>query len=186
MDTKPDFNSLYREHYPRVLGLCRRLLNSPALAEDATQETFMRAYNNFSRYDASQPFWQWVATIANNYCIDLLRRRTREKLIFDPGTDKDDDAAAPDYEDTRPDTVAQLITDENADMLTSAIDQLPENYRIPLVMAYYNDASYEEIAQTLDISVNHVGVLLLRAKKQLRKRVENLLSQQSDTQAERE
>ena len=67
------FEILYKEYYARVFGLCRRLLGSPTLAEDATQETFMRAYKYFKRYDTSQPFWRWIATIANNHCIDLLR-----------------------------------------------------------------------------------------------------------------
>lgn len=52
------FEILYKEYYVRVFGLCRRLLNSTTLAEDATQETFMRAYRRFGKYDTDQPFWQ--------------------------------------------------------------------------------------------------------------------------------
>ena len=76
------FEILYRDYYVRVFGLCRRLLNSEPLAEDATQEAFMRAYRSFNKYDNKQPFWQWIASIANNHCIDLLRRRSRMDKLF--------------------------------------------------------------------------------------------------------
>jgi RNA polymerase sigma-70 factor (ECF subfamily) len=170
MSGGPDFNALYREHYSRVLGLCRRLLNSQSLAEDATQEAFMRAYNNFRRYDPRQPFWHWIATIANNYCIDLLRKRTREGNVF--VKDLNEEGDLPDIEDSSTDTLSQMVSNEDSVLITQAIEELPEKYRVPLVMAYYNDASYDDIAESLGISVNHVGVLLLRAKKQLRTLVE--------------
>jgi len=77
MSTSVAFEILYKEYYVRVFGLCRRLLNSASLAEDATQETFMRAYRKFGSYDSDQPFWQWIAAIASNHCIDVLRRQKR-------------------------------------------------------------------------------------------------------------
>ena len=76
------FEILYREYYPRVYGLCRRLLNADASAEDATQEVFMRAYRQFKRYDTSRPFWQWIAAISSNYCIDVLRKQGRDEQLF--------------------------------------------------------------------------------------------------------
>lgn len=62
----------------------------------------------------------------------------------------------------------QLASEQDADALTQAIRGLPDKYRVPLVLAYFHDASYDEIARDLEISRNHVGVLLLRAKQQLR------------------
>ena len=66
------FEILYSDYYVRVFGLCRRLLNSSELAEDAAQETFMRAYKGFNKFDSEQPFWQWIAAIANNRDTILL------------------------------------------------------------------------------------------------------------------
>ena len=169
MSARPEFEILYREHYSRVLGLCRRLLNSAAQAEDATQEAFMRAYNKFDRYDHAQPFWQWVATIANNYCIDLLRRRSKETLVFDSEADQESEALD---EQENESTINQIVSAEDSGMVNRAIAELPEKYRIPLIMAYHNEASYDDIAATLDVSRNHVGVLLLRAKQNLRKILE--------------
>ncbi len=157
------FEILYREYYVRVFGLCRRLLNSRDLAEDAVQEVFMRAYKKFGRYDPEQPFWQWIAAIANNHCIDVLRRSSRADALFGHEQDEMDQIAAADAP-----VVNDLIALENADALNDAIAVLPDKYRVPLVLAYFNQASYDEIADQLEISRNHVGVLLLRAKQSLR------------------
>jgi RNA polymerase sigma-70 factor, ECF subfamily len=169
MASSSNFDELYQSHYVRVFGLCRRLLNSASLAEDASQEAFMRAYKIIDKYDSSQPFWPWIATIANNYCIDLLRRRSKTQAMFG-----DEEAELDLIESSDSQTLTQLIDKENANALTEAIGSLPDKYRIPLVMAYKNDASYEEIAETLSISRNHVGVLLLRAKQLLREMLRNV------------
>lgn len=162
------FEILYKEYYVRVFGLCRRLLNSAPLAEDATQETFMRAYRSFDKYDTGQPFWQWIASIANNYCVDLLRKRSRLAGLFSDEETELELLESPDKQ-----AVALLIEAEDSSALNAAVAQLPDKYRVPLVLAYYNDSSYDRIAADLSISRNHVGVLLLRAKQQLRSFLEN-------------
>lgn len=157
------FEILYREYYVRVFGLCRRLLNSNELAEDAAQETFMRAYKNFGKYDPDRPFWQWIATIANNYCLDKLRQHTRDNALFGEEANELEQ-----LEDTGAPVLSDLISLEEAESLNAAVAQLSAKYRVPLVLAYFNQFSYDEIAQQLDITRNHVGILLLRAKQRLR------------------
>lgn len=157
------FEILYKEYYVRVYGLCRRLLNSVPLTEDATQEAFMRAYRSFDSYDSNQPFWQWIASIANNHCVDLLRRRSRMAKLFG-----DEEAELELLESPDKQALTVLIDGEDTSALNAAIAQLPDKYRVPLVLAYFNDASYDQIAAHLSISRNHVGVLLLRAKQHLR------------------
>ena len=122
------FEILYRDYYSRVYGLCRRLLNSTEQAEDAAQETFMRAYRKFDKFDAQLPFWQWIAAIANNHCIDLLRQRNRNQRLFE-----EDDAEGPSAQELaiapdRP-VLAQLIDSENHTALAEAIGQLPDKFR---------------------------------------------------------
>ena len=157
------FEILYKEYYVRVFGLCRRILNSAPLAEDATQEAFMRAYRNFKKYDSTQPFWQWIASIANNHCVDLLRRASRTEKLFG-----DEEVELGLIDSPEEQVVNALINSEDARTLAAAITRLPDKYRVPLVLAYFNNASYDQIAKDLSISRSHVGVLLLRAKQQLR------------------
>jgi len=161
---KIDFAALYRSHYPRVFGLCRRLLGRTASAEDATQEVFVRAFRALDRYDSSQPFAAWVLGIASNHCIDLVRRRAHGAKLFD---DFETDTA--ELEAAAPTALDSLVDAERATEIRAAIASLPDKYRLPIVLAYYNESSYDEIAHTLGITRNHVGVLLLRARQQLRR-----------------
>ena len=156
------FDALYREHYGAVLGFCRRMLGGTADAEDAAQEVFMRGYRNFGRYRASDPFAPWIGAIARNYCLDVLRKRNR--LAGAVGETVEESSLA-DPEEAGP---AILISEYRAQAINEAVEALPEKYRLPIVLAYYADASYEEIAHALDITSSHVGVLLLRGKRQLR------------------
>jgi len=163
VSSKATFGILYAEYYRRVFGLCRRLLGSGDLAEDAAQETFMRAYRNFHKFDPAEPFWQWIAAIASNHCIDLVRRRNRDNAPF--GVEQAE-AELPD--DAQLPVLTLLVAGEDADRVNTAVATLPDKYRVPLVLAYYRDASYDEIAAQLGVTRTHVGVLLLRAKERLR------------------
>lgn len=134
------------------------------LAEDAAQDAFVRAYRGLDRYDPSQPFAAWVMGIARNHCIDLLRRRRHGELRL--GDEAAERAAA---EAESLEGVDALVINERSDKVRAALAALPEKYRLPIVLAYYEEASYDDIAEVLGISRNHVGVLLLRGKQALRK-----------------
>jgi RNA polymerase sigma-70 factor (ECF subfamily) len=158
------FGHFYEMHYRQVLGLCRQLLGSAERAEDAAQEAFLRAYRAFASYDSSNPFAAWIMSIARNHCLDLLRRRSTERTLFgDEGEEAAAAVAAPGG-----DGLGAVITAERAAAVNAAVAKLPERYRVPLALAYYADADYDEIAATLEITRTHVGVLLYRAKQLLR------------------
>ena len=157
------FEILYADYYVRVFGLCRRLLGSAERAEDATQETFMRAYRSFNRYDTKQPFWQWIATIANYHCVDLLRKDSKASVLFGSEAEEVEQLESGDAS-----VLSDLISSEDAAAINDAVARLAPKYRVPLVLAYFNQFSYDQIADQLKISRNHVGVLLLRAKERLR------------------
>ena len=161
---KVDFEAEYRSSYGRVFGLCLRLLGGTVLAEDAAQDAFVRAYRALDRYDPAQPFVAWVIGIARNHCIDLLRRRRHGELRF--GEEAAELAAA---ESESTEGIDALVITERGTKVRAAIAALPEKYRLPILLAYYDDASYDEIAEALGLSRNHVGVLLLRGKQALRK-----------------
>jgi RNA polymerase sigma-70 factor (ECF subfamily) len=161
------FETHYREHYHAVRSFCRRMLGTSHDAEDAAQEVFMRAYRAFGRYRPRDPFGPWVRTIAANYCLDVLRGRRRLSEVFD-----DTDTSEP--VDPAGNGATLLISAYEAEAISGAVQSLPEKYRLPIVLAYYADATYDEIAGTLGITRNHVGVLLLRGKEQLRRRLNQL------------
>lgn len=164
MPEKVNFELLYRSHYRRVYGLCRQLLGHGGQAEDAAQEVFMRAYRAFGSYDRTQPFAGWILKIAGNHCVDLLRKRGAEARVFGDEDTERLEAVSNDLS-----ALGELLSNERVEELKAAIAALPEKYRVPLVLAYYEDASYDEIAARLGLTRNHVGVLILRAKQALRR-----------------
>ena len=97
----------------------------------------------------------------------MLRKRSRTGVLFDEEQFELDQVSS----DT-PSPLIQVSGEQDASALSEAISALPDKYRVPIVLAYFHDASYDEIAEDLEISRNHVGVLLLRAKQQLRKSLE--------------
>jgi RNA polymerase sigma-70 factor, ECF subfamily len=167
MTSEAEFAEHYRNNYRRVLGLCRHLLGRLHPAEDAAQEVFLRAHRSFSSYDRTRPFEGWILTIASNYCIDVVRRRGKEAQLF--GAESDERIAA---EADDSDVLGDLLAQERAAELKAAIASLPERYRLPLVLAYYRDASYDEVAAALGITRTHAGALICRAKQALRRALE--------------
>jgi RNA polymerase sigma-70 factor (ECF subfamily) len=162
-----DFADIYKTHYRRVFSLCRYLLNSFDAAEDATHEVFLRAQRKLATYDPAHPFSSWLSGIATNHCIDLLRRRTTEKRIFE--LDGNDAANAAPSGSISP--LGEMMAAERGDDVRNALSRLSEKYRVPLVLAYYNEMSYDEIADTLGLGRNHVATLIFRGKQQLREKL---------------
>jgi RNA polymerase sigma-70 factor (ECF subfamily) len=161
---KVDFEAEYRSSYGRVFGLCLRLLGGTVQAEDAAQEVFERAYRALDRFDPSQSFVAWVLGIARNHCIDLMRRRRSGALRFG-----DEAAELAEAQAEEAQGIDVLVDAERGAAVRAAIAALPEKYRVPIVLAYYSESSYDDIAAALGITRNHVGVLLLRAKQILRR-----------------
>jgi RNA polymerase sigma-70 factor, ECF subfamily len=169
-----DFDEMYKAHYRRVFSLCRYLLNSFDAAEDATHEVFLRAQRRLSTYDRSLPFSNWLVGIATNHCIDVLRRRTTERRLFDVKTQGDAGdwpAAAVASTSGGLSALGEMIASERGQDVRNALTELPEKYRVPLVLAYYNEMSYDEIAKALDLGRNNVATLIFRAKQQLRQKL---------------
>ncbi len=158
------FAELYRGFSRRVFGLCRHLLGTTEAAEDATSEVFLRVQRGMSSFDQALPFPRWLLSVASHYCVDRLRRRRVETRLFsavDPEPVVVDAAAVS--------PLAQVLTEEKRESVREAIARLPERYRLPLVMRYYNEMSYEEIAATLGTNRNSVATVIFRAKKELRR-----------------
>lgn len=160
------FAELYRIFYRRVFGLCRHLLGSTEAAEDAASEVFLRAQRALKSYDSTLPFPGWLFSIASHYCVDLLRRRRTERRLFEP-----DEADESDLKSPSPTPLAAALANEQREAVRAAVAALPERYRLPLVLRYYSELSYEQIASTLRLPRNTVANLIFRAKDELRRTV---------------
>ncbi len=170
------------EHYQTpVFNLCYRMLGEPELAEDAAQESFLRAYQNLSRYDRQRPFATWLLSIAAHHCIDRLRRR--RFVIFSLDAEREDDdrpTELPDMDAINPEQEA--IRREEQEGIQTALRGLDATDRAAIVLRYWYDFSEVEIAESLNLTVSAVKSRLHRA----RKAVARLLTAQStETRVER-
>jgi len=155
--------ALYRLLHRRVFGLCRYLVGSEAEAEDAASEVFSRLPRAMNNYDTSLPFPRWLMSVTSHYCVDLLRKRKVQGRLFAPaGVD------APEPVSAMPSPLQEVLTAESRDQVRRAVTALPERYRLPLTLRYYNELSYDEIASTLELTRAHVATLIFRAKQELR------------------
>jgi len=156
--------ALYLYFHRRVLGLCRYLLGWETEAEDAASEVFARLPRAMNSYDSSLPFPRWLMSVTSHYCVDLLRKRNVERRLFGPA-----EADAPEPIAATLSPLQELLTAEARDEVRSAVAALPELYRLPLTLRYYNEMSYGEIAGTLELTRPHVATLIFRAKQELRR-----------------
>jgi RNA polymerase sigma-70 factor (ECF subfamily) len=159
-------DALLRRHYDRVHAVCRRIAGSTRDADDAAQEAMIRVVRNLDRFDGRSAFSTWVYRIATNTSLDELRKRRRRPQLHVVG---DDEAPEP------VDDVSHRTVDAVADRLAidEALAQLPDDFRIPVVMRDVGDLDYAEIALELDIPVGTVKSRIARGRRMLVERLGN-------------
>ncbi|MFT3893239.1 MAG: sigma-70 family RNA polymerase sigma factor [Anaerolineales bacterium] len=159
------FTKLVEEHQTHVYNLCYRMLGEPEAAEDAAQESFLRAYQNLQRYDQSRPFATWLLSIAAHYCIDRLRRR--KLSVFSIDEENDDGSTFEIADASSPDPEAESVKHEERDRLHGMLKDLDETDRAAIIMRYWYDYSEMEIAESLRLTVSAVKSRLHRARRSL-------------------
>ena len=151
------FTNLVTTYQNPVYNLCYRMLGDSQEAEDAAQETFWRAFQAIRRYDINRPFATWLLSIAAHYCIDQLRKRRMTFLSMDalPHLDPPDPSPGPE-------TAFHLH--EAQGRVESLLKTLNPQDRAAVIMYYWYDFSYEEIAKTLSFTISAVKSRLHRAR----------------------
>lgn len=159
------FTKLVEEHQTHVYNLCYRMLGEPEAAEDAAQETFLRAYQNLHRYDQSRSFATWLLSIAAHYCIDRLRRR--KLSIFSMDEENDDGSTYEIADPASPDPEAESVKREDRDRLHVLLKDLDDIDRAAVILRYWYDYSEIEIAESLKLTVSAVKSRLHRSRRAL-------------------
>jgi RNA polymerase sigma-70 factor (ECF subfamily) len=151
------FALLVERYQNAVYHLCYRMLGTGTEAEDAAQETFIRAYNAIERYDTGRKFSTWLLSIATNYCIDQLRKRRLFTLSFD-------DMPYFDLADNGPGPESSILLDERQRQVRQLLCSLSETDRAAVVLRYWYDYSYDEIAEVLNLTNSAIKSRLHRAR----------------------
>lgn len=149
------------ETYQRpVYNMCYRMLNNAEDAEDAAQETFLRAYKSIKRYDKNRPFATWLLSIAAHYCIDKIRKRRMKIVSMEdlPHLYIPDDSPGPE---------SIMSQSEKQNRVRNLLESLSPTDRATVVMYYWYDFSYDEIAESLSLSMSAVKSRLHRARRSM-------------------
>lgn len=159
------------ETYQRpVYNLCYRMLGNAQEAEDAAQETFLRAYKNLRRFDRERSFATWLLSIAAHYCIDEIRRRKMQVLSIE-------DLPVPDLPDGSIPIETRLGNRQEREKIRALLEVLDETDRAAVVMYYWYDFSYLEISRTLNLTESAVKSRLHRARRSM---AESWLKQEAE------
>ncbi len=171
------FSRLVEAYQRPVYNLTYRMLGNAQEAEDAAQETFLRAFSRLQQYKPEHKFSTWILSIANNHCIDRLRKRRATFVSID------DNPVLQNLEDDGPLPDRTALRREHSREIQALLDELDPDYRTPLILRHWEELSYDEIAATMGISVSAVKSRLFRARQKMADIVANAVSAPTDTGA---
>jgi RNA polymerase sigma-70 factor, ECF subfamily len=167
------FQLLVERHQTSLLNLIYRFLGGDRTkSQDLAQEVFLRVWQAARTYEAKAKFTTWLYRIAANICLNELKASRRKKWLRFFQVERDEQSLGDeDLSNGSPSPEDLLLSRERSRQITSALQSLPENQRMALILKKYDDLSYEEIARILVCSVSAVESLMVRAKKNLQEKL---------------
>src|SRR5437867_11567296 len=167
------FQELVRRYRNPITNFVYRMLDDYDRSVELAQETFIRAYTSASRYQANYSFSTYIYRIATNLAISELRKRKRRKVVslFSPFTNDDGDPVELDPPDLNMLQDETLIANERRKAVARAITSLPQKYRAAIVLRDVEGLSYDQIAQTLNLSEGTVKSRINRARNLLKEKL---------------
>lgn len=155
------FGCLVESYQKPVFSLCYRMLGNSRDAEDAAQESFIRAYRYLNKFDPNRSFATWLLSIASHYCIDRMRKRRLNTV----STDVLPPEVVPDRNAPNPEKVFRNEEKELA--IQRLLNDLKPTDRAAIILRYWHDYSEKEIAEALDLTVSAVKSRLYRSRQSL-------------------
>jgi RNA polymerase sigma-70 factor (ECF subfamily) len=168
------FEILVGRHQTAVLNLTYRFIGDRTQARDLAQEVFIRVWQAAKTYKPEAKFTTWLYRITANLCFNELKSSRRKKWFsFHQSDDQSRDTIEETLSDSAPSAEDLLLEKERSRQISDALQSLPDNQRMALVLKRYDDLSYAEIAQIIGCSVSAVESLLVRAKRTLQEKLKN-------------
>lgn len=169
-------NDLMERHAERLFRYLARSLQNEDDAADLAQETFVRVYQNRTKFDESQKFSTWLYAIASNLVRDRFRWRTRHPQVsLDAANETVGKTFGEAFPDHAPSASETAQANERAEAVRRAVAALPKELRLPLILSEYEEKSHAEIGKILFCSAKAVETRIYRARKQLRASLGELL-----------
>ncbi len=160
------FSRLMSRYRDAIYYILLKMVNNPTDAEDLTIEAFGKAFRNLNQYTPTFAFSTWLFKIATNNCIDFIRKKRTSMISIDQEA-SDKEAPPPSIQEESPDPEEQMIRNQKAKLMRDVVNQLKPRYKDLIVLRYFKEYSYEEIANELDLPLGTVKAQLFRAKELL-------------------
>ncbi len=173
------FRELVERHQHRVIGTVSRMLGGDRDSEDIAQQVFIRVWKSAPRYKPTAKFTTWLMTITRNLVFNETRRRGRARLV--PMDDERDEAPRQFADETMHSPADELLAAELQDAIDAAIQALPEQQRMAVILRRYEEMPYDQIAVVLGTSVPAVKSILFRARLALRNQLAAWLGETGDS-----
>jgi RNA polymerase sigma-70 factor (ECF subfamily) len=165
------FDLLVKKYQKKIYFLAYRMVKNHDAADDIAQETFINAYSSIKSFKPGYSFYSWLYRICINLSINHLRR---QKFVI-PESQFEEEANPLEKETITEDPLSLLVQKERERKIEQAIDSLPPKYKAVFLLKVYEDLSYEEISQTLKISLGTVMSRLFRARERLQKLLKDVV-----------
>jgi len=166
------FEILVNRHQTSILNLIYRFIGDRTQPKDLAQEVFFKVWQSAKSYKPEAKFTTWLYRITTNLCFNELKSSRRKKWFsFSRSDDQSGDTIEETLPDTAPSAEDLLIEKERSRQISDALQSLPENQRMALILKRYDGLSYQEIAQIIGCSVSAVESLIVRAKKTLQEKL---------------
>lgn len=166
------FEELIIKYEKKIYVIAYRFMGNEHDAKDLTQETFIKAFNNIKKFRQESSFSTWICRIANNSCIDELRKKKRRPIdSLDEKIELNEGSISKQVKDERPTPEEAYETGELNQYLQKILNELNESSRMVVVLRDIEGYSYEEIAEITDVSLGTVKSRLYRARKELKERI---------------
>ncbi len=158
------YAELMQRYKDSIYFMALKMVNNKDDAMDLTVETFGKAFENLEKYKPEFAFSTWLFRIATNNCIDFIRKRRLNVVSLNTLTDQDGEERQFEVRSENLNPEESSIKKQENEKLKNIVDQLPSRYRTLIILRYFEEQSYEEIAQQLDLPLGTVKAQLFRAR----------------------
>ena len=165
MKNRELYQEIVSRYQSKLFVYVYRMLGNKEETEDILQNVFVKTYRNLKSFDTAKKFSSWIYRIAHNETVNYLRRRSKKRFISIEDLVRGEGSMGIGSQGKSP--VEDWMTKETGSRIDEALLLLPKHYREVLVLRYFSDKSYDEIAKIIKKPVNTVGTLINRAKKKL-------------------
>ena len=169
------YRNLLENYRGALYNLLFKMVRNKEETEDLVQEAFMKAFKALPSFNEEYAFSTWLYKIAINNCIDHMRKKKLKTYSMNTPVQSKDGELDREFPDTSMSPDKSILSEEKSNIIETAIDELPENYKTAIIMRHSEEKSYEEISRILNIPLGTVKARIFRAREMLKKKLKGKL-----------